>query len=161
MTKKIKITKEEMSREISKLISEGKSVSLTAQGYSMNPMLFHLRDTVTLGQWKDEDLKKGAIVLARDIRGNILMHRVIKREGNILTLAGDGNLGQKEKATTDNVIGLMHSFTRKGRTYSAKNLFWRAYGRIWMATSFMRRYPIALWRKLNPQPPLYPDQSSL
>ena len=47
MSKKITIDKLNMFEEISKLTAEGKTVSLTAKGYSMNPFIFHLRDQIT------------------------------------------------------------------------------------------------------------------
>ena len=69
-------------------------------------------------------------------------------------LEGDGNIGQKEKATLDGIAGIMHSITRKNRIYTSKSLLWRIYSWAWVAFKPLRRYPLALWRKLNPQPPL-------
>ena len=154
MSKQITINKEQMFEEISKLIAEGKTVSLTAKGYSMNPFLFHMRDQITLGPWTDNDIRRGTVAFVRDIRGNILIHRIIKREGNIITLEGDGNIGQTEKSTLDGIAGIMHSVTRKNRIYTSKSLVWRTYSWIWMALRPLRLYPLVLWRKLNPQPPL-------
>ena len=154
MSKQITINKEQMFEEISRLIAEGKTVSLTAKGYSMNPFLFHMRDQITLGPWTDSDIRRGTVAFVRDIRGNILIHRIIKREGNIITLEGDGNIGQTEKATLGGIAGIMHSVTRKNRIYTSKSLVWRTYSWIWMALRPLRLYPLVLWRKLNPQPPL-------
>ena len=81
--------------EISKLIAEGSCVTITAKGYSMNPFLYHLRDQITLGPWTDKDIRKGVVALVRDVRGNVLIHRIIRRKGNIIYLEGDGNIGQK------------------------------------------------------------------
>ena len=94
MSKHITVNKEQMYEEISKLVAEGKTVTLTAKGYSMNPFLFHMRDQITLGPWTDSDIRKGTVAFVRDLRGNILIHRIIKREGNVIILEGDGNLGQ-------------------------------------------------------------------
>ena len=154
MAKQITVNKEIIFVEISKLIAEGKCVTLTAKGYSMNPCLFHLRDQITLGPWTNSDIRKGTVALVRDVRGNILIHRIIRREGNIIILEGDGNIGQQEKATLDGIAGIMHRITRKNRTYSSKNLAWRIYSWLWVALRPFRRYPLALWRKFNHQPPL-------
>lgn len=143
-----------MIEEIRKLISEGKTVSITAKGYSMNPFIVHMRDQITLGPWIDEQIKKGAVVLVKDINGHYLIHRIIKREGNKLTLQGDGNIGLKETAHVKEVIGLMHGVTKKRRTYSVKSLRWRLYSWFWNILTPMRRYPLALWRRLHPQQPL-------
>ena len=95
MSRQITINKEQIFTEISKLIAEGKTVSITAKGYSMNPALFHLRDQITLGPWTDSDIRPGTVALVKDLRGNIVLHRIVKRKGNITILEGDGNIGQK------------------------------------------------------------------
>lgn len=143
-----------MMAEISRLISEGKTVSITAKGYSMNPFIIHLRDQITLGPWNDSQIKKGAVVLVKESRGNFVIHRIIKREGNRLTLMGDGNIGITETADVKNIIGLMVSVTKKGRTYSVEGLRWRLYSWLWRLVTPVRRYPLALWRKTHYQQPL-------
>jgi hypothetical protein len=143
-----------MMTEISRLISEGKTVSITAKGYSMNPFIMHLRDQITLGPWEDAQIKKGAVVLAKDSRGAYIIHRITRREGPTLTMMGDGNIGITETAQVQDVIGLMHSVTKKGRTYSVKSLRWRLYSLIWKLLTPVRRYPLALWRKTHRQEPL-------
>lgn len=153
-SKKITIDKDTMYQEISRLIAEGKTVSITVKGYSMNPFLMHLRDQITLGPWTDGDIRRGTVALVRDVRGNVLIHRIIRRDGNIIILEGDGNIGLQEKATLAGIAGIMHSITRKNRTYSSKSFIWRAYSWIWMFLRPVRLYPLALWRKLNPQQPL-------
>ena len=153
-SKKITIDTDTMYQEISRLIAEGKTVSITVKGYSMNPFLMHLRDQITLGPWTDGDIRRGTVALVRDVRGNVLIHRIIRRDGNIIILEGDGNIGLQEKATLDGIAGIMHSITRKNRTYSSKSFIWRAYSWIWMFLRPVRLYPLALWRKLNPQQPL-------
>ena len=154
MTKTKTIDKAVMMEEIRQMISEGKTVTITLKGNSMNPFIVHLRDQMTLGPWKDEEIRKGTVALVKDIRGNYLIHRIIKREGNKVTLLGDGNVEQTETATLDNVIGIMQSLTRKGRTYTPKSLTWRLYSAVWMFLTPVRRYPLGLWRRLFPQPNL-------
>ena len=154
MTKTITIDKAVMMEEIRKMISEGKTVTITLKGNSMNPFIVHLRDQMTLGPWKDEDIRKGTVALVRDIYGNHLIHRIIKREGDKVILLGDGNIGITETATMDNVIGIMYAITRKGRTYTPKSLSWRIYSAIWAILTPVRRYPLGLWRRIFPQPNL-------
>lgn len=155
MSKQISINKEQIYEEIKRLVAEGKTVSITAKGYSMNPFLMHMRDQIILGPWTDKDICRGTVAFVRDSRGNVLIHRIIKRKDNVIILEGDGNLGQREKATIDNIAGIMHSAIRKGRTYSVKGLIWRTYSWFWMTLRPLRRYPLAIWRRLNPQQPLY------
>lgn len=143
-----------MMDEVKELISEGIIVSITAKGHSMNPFIRHLRDQIAIGPWKDSQLKKGTAVLALTTSGDYVFHRIIKREGEILTLAGDGNIYQTERTSTKDVIGILYSVTRKGHTYSSEGFVWKAYSKFWMLLRPVRRYPLGLWRRLNPQEPL-------
>ena len=143
-----------MMEEVRRLVSEGKTVTLTVKGYSMNPFMSNMRDVITLGAWKDSQLCKGCVALVRDTRGNYLIHRIIKREGNLVTLMGDGNIGQTETATLDNVIAIMYSIQRKGRTYTTASFICKAYSWIWDERTPVRRYPLWLWRKTHKQIPL-------
>lgn len=138
-----------MMEQIRTLISEGKTVSLTVKGNSMNPFMVHLRDQITLGPWKDEDIKSGTVALVKDMRGNYLIHRIIHRDSNTVTLLGDGNICMTETATFDNIIGIMYSITRKGRNWTSDSLPWRTYSWLWKVLTPLRRYPLGIWRRLN------------
>ena len=98
-----------MMAEISRLISEGKTVTITAKGYSMNPFIVHLQDQITLGPWEESQIKHGVVVLAKDSRGAYIIHRIIKREGDMLTLMGDGNIGITERAQIKDIIAIILS----------------------------------------------------
>ena len=148
MTKTIIKDKGIMMEEIRTLVSEGKSVTLTVKGNSMNPFIVHLRDRMTLGPWEDEDIRKGTVALVRDSRGNYVIHRIIKRDKNTVTLLGDGNVGFTETSTTADIIGIMKSVERKGRVWTKDSLVWRTYSWIWMVLTPLRRYPLAIWRRL-------------
>ena len=137
-----------------KLISEGHTVTITAKGYSMNPFIVHMKDEITLGPWEDQMIRKGAVVLVKDNRGMFVLHRIISRKGDQIRLMGDGNIGITEDAYTKNIIGLMTAVTKKGRTYKTEGLTWRLYSWFWQMITPMKRYPLALWRRLHPQQPL-------
>ena len=137
-----------MMEEIRGLISEGKTVSLTAKGNSMNPFIEHLRDQITLGPWKDEDIRKGCVALVKDIKGRYLIHRIIRRDKGTIVLIGDGNVGLYETAEMDNIIGIMYSITRKGKVWTADSKVWRLYSWVWMLLLPLRRWPLGLWRRL-------------
>ncbi len=137
-----------MMEEIRTFVSEGKTVTLTVKGNSMNPFIVHLRDRMTIGPWKDENIRKGTVALVKDTRGNYVIHRIIKRDKDTVVLLGDGNVGFTETATLDNIIGIMHNIDRKGRIWTPQSTLWRLYSWFWMTLTPLRRYPLALWRKL-------------
>lgn len=143
--------------EVRKLISEGHTATFTVKGNSMNPFMVHLRDVITIGPWKDEDIRPGTVALVRDTRGNHVIHRIISRthvttsEGpeEVVILLGDGNIGQTETATLDNVIGIMYSLERKGRIWKPDDTLWRIYSHAWKVLTPLRRWPLGLWRRLH------------
>lgn len=137
-----------MMEEVRTLISEGRTVSLTVKGNSMNPFLVSLRDQMTLGPWKDEDIKKGCVALVRDTRGNYVIHRIIRRKEGKVILLGDGNIGQTETALMKDIIAIMYSIDRKGRTWTSEDRLWKLYSWVWMALTPVRRWPLGLWRRL-------------
>ena len=137
-----------MMEEVRTLISEGRTVSLTVKGNSMNPFLVSMRDQMTLGPWKDEDIKKGCVALVRDTRGNYVIHRIIRRDEGKVILLGDGNIGQTETALMNDIIAIMYSIDRKGRTWTSGNRLWKLYSWVWMALTPVRRWPLGLWRRL-------------
>ncbi|MBO5419588.1 MAG: hypothetical protein J6A22_05835 [Bacteroidales bacterium] len=138
-----------MMEEIRSLISEGRTVSLTVKGHSMNPFLVNMRDQMTLGPWTDEDIRKGCVALVRDIRGNYLIHRIIRKENDEIILLGDGNIGFTETAKCKDIIGIMYSITRKGRTWTSDSFVWKAYSAIWMFLTPVRRWPLGLYKRLH------------
>ncbi|MBR5615977.1 MAG: S24/S26 family peptidase [Clostridia bacterium] len=148
MSKTLIIDKAVMMEEIRKLVSEGMSATITVKGNSMNPFIVDRRDRITLGPFEDEELRRGCVALVRDVRGEYLVHRVISREGDMVTLLGDGNLRMTEKAHESDVIALMRSVERKGRRVSVDSFVWKAYSWLWMFLEPVRRWPLGLWRRL-------------
>lgn len=134
--------------EIMTLISEGKHVTIKARGNSMNPFIVDKRDQIKLGPWEEDKIRRGCVVLVKDTKGKYVLHRVILREGDRLTLMGDGNLKGTETAQISEVIGIMKSVTRKDREYSAESFTWKAYSWLWMSLSPIRRWSLGLWRRL-------------
>ena len=129
-----------MMEEIKQLISEGKTVSISAKGYSMNPFIMHLRDQITLGPWTDDQIRKGAVVLAKDTRGCFVIHRIISVRDESVTLLGDGNIYGTETMPRDKVYGIIDC--------SALHLF---FARIWLWMRPVRRYPLAIFRRITPR----------
>lgn len=134
--------------EVGKLVSEGHTVTLSVKGASMSPFIVHLRDKAVLGPFSPDDLKKGDCVLAKVEGGSYVLHRIIRREGDRLILKGDGNIQGCERCRTDDVQAILVSIIRKGREVSTSSLLWGTYSRIWMILDPVRRWLLAVWRRL-------------
>ena len=137
-----------MMEEIRTLISEGHTVSLTVKGNSMNPFLVSMRDQMTLGPWKKEEIRKGCVALVKDIKGNYLIHRIIHTDEATVTLIGDGNIGLQETARYEDIIGIMYNITRKGKVWTSESRIWKLYSCIWMFLLPVRRWPLGAWRRI-------------
>lgn len=149
MDKSILISKAQLVEEIRRSVSNGERISIYASGNSMNPLIVHKRDQIDLGPYKDEDLRNGAVVLAKDQRGEYVIHRIVDRNGEQITLMGDGNLQFKETASVNDVIAIMYSITRKGKIWTSDSKKWRAYSWIWQTLTPIRRLPLGIWRRIS------------
>lgn len=144
------IPNEEFIPEIGALIKTGKDVTIKVRGNSMNPAIVDRRDQITFSPFEDSDLKRGAVILALTSELGYVAHRVIKREGDLLYLKGDGNGGKTiEHTRVDQVIGVATILIRKDKYISFNSKGWRLYSKIWMALTPLRRYILWGWRRLN------------
>lgn len=124
-----------------------KSVTFVVRGYSMRPFLEDGRDKVILTPPRPP--KKGDVVLAEVREHTYALHRVIKTEGGIYTMRGDGNpLSMTEQFTLDKIIGLADGFVRKGKLVSTGSRKWRWYSATWEALKPLRRILLAIYRRL-------------
>lgn len=134
--------------EIKRAIDEGHTTTFRVRGYSMRLFLEDRRDKVVLAPCKE--VKVGDVVLAEIQKDKYVLHRVIQKEGEHLTLMGDGNVYGTETCNTFNVIGIAIGFLRKGRdvmdTTDGKK--WKIYSFFWLRLKPIRRYILAFYRRI-------------
>lgn len=135
--------------EIVKQLGEGDTVTLPLRGFSMRPFLEDGRDKALLDKPKAKPLV-GDPVLAEISPKHYVLHRIVKIEGENITLLGDGNLRPEHCKLTDiraSVIG----FYRKGRNTLDRTdgKKWRIYSKVWMALRPVRRWLLAIFRRLK------------
>ena len=129
--------------EVAELIRQGRTVTLTARGNSMNPFIVDRRDRVVLSPCTDAQLQPGAVVLALTNDHRYVLHRIVRRQGDELTLLGDGNLHQTERTDTSRVIGLLTAVIRKD------GAVWLRYSRWWRRLTPVRRWVLAIFRRIE------------
>ena len=122
---------------ITEQIEKGGSVSFTPMGISMKPMLRHGEDRVVLSP-VPEKLKKYDLPLYRRDNGKHIMHRVV-RVKDTYTCMGDNQFIKEKGIRHDQLIGVVTSFTHKGKEYSADSFGYKFYCRFWHYTRFPRR----------------------
>lgn len=129
-------------------IARGHTASLTARGYSMRPFIEHNRDTLVFGSLR-QPVRVGDVVLAELSTGDYVCHRVWAICGDVITLRGDGNWPGTETCTLSDLRASLIAVERKGVTYNlATSCVWRIYSSLWTRLLPIRRYLLALYRRL-------------
>lgn len=133
--------------EVVKMLDEGHTVTLRLKGFSMRPFLENGRDKALLK--KAENPQKGDAVLAEITPKHYVLHRIIRINGDEVTLRGDGNIGT-ETCRLQDVRGIAVGFYRKGRERldCTDGRKWRVYSWIWTRLFPIRRYLLAFYRRI-------------
>lgn len=133
--------------EIIKMLNQGHSMTIGLRGYSMRPFLEDRRDKALLT--KASNISVGDVVLAEIAPKRYALHRIIKINGDNITLRGDGNLNTEHCHRKD-IHGFAKGFYRKGRNKldSTSSRKWRIYSMIWTRLFPIRRCLLFAYRKL-------------
>ena len=145
--KTLQIANELLLPEVIRMTDEGRTVTLPLRGYSMRPFLEDGRDKALLS--KPTTIHVGDAVLAEIAPRQYVLHRIIKINGDKVTLLGDGNLSTEHCLLSD-VKATAIGFFRKGRETldSTDGRKWRTYSWIWMRLRPVRRYLLAFYRRI-------------
>ena len=140
--KTFKPSMHEIAPLIKEAVSDGKEVRLTVTGFSMFPLLRGGSDDIILS--KKEKIKKYDVVLFERDNGEYIFHRVIKKKGNVLTIAGDNEIKKEYPVYEDRVIAKMTFFIRSGKMYSIKSWWYILYSRFWLLIFPLRHIAVKL-----------------
>ncbi len=122
------------------LLAENGFYAATVHGHSMAPLLINHRDVVYIET--TPHYRKGDVVLYRRPNGQLVLHRLIRCEGEHFSACGDNDF-QPEKVEPSQILGVMTSFSRKGHTTKTTAFWYRVYSRVWnfsMPTKRLLRY---------------------
>ncbi|MCF0197194.1 MAG: S24/S26 family peptidase [Bacteroidaceae bacterium] len=128
----------------SETLRKGHTVVIWVKGYSMRPFIEHERDRVKLALMPT--LQVGDAVLAQITPGTYVLHRIIRLDGEHVTLQGDGNVRGVEHCLVSDVCGTVIEYIRPRRTIPAndprlcRNIRW------WRKMRGVRRYLLFLYR---------------
>ena len=119
-------------------ISEGNSVRFRLKGQSMFPLLRNERDEVVIYPCVADELQPMDVVLFR-YQGKHVLHRILRREGELLYLQGDGSYLAKEACRTTDVVGKLREVVRhSGKVIQTDGWQWRFLSRLWWGLGFLR-----------------------
>ncbi len=140
----MKIENDILIPELARLLSEGKEVRFTPSGVSMRPFIEGDKDSVILAPLNRAP-QRGDILLAQVQtlcgRTTYVLHRLIRVEGEQLTLMGDGNLAGTETCLRADVIGIVTRIeSPKGRRKPLTRGF------IWYILRPVRKWLLKIYR---------------
>ena len=99
------------------------------RGVSMLPLFKTNRDMVILKRPSGE-LKRYDVVLYKVAGGRYVLHRIVKVRPDELLVRGD-NTYALEHVRSDEILGVLTEFNRKGKRISVDNFAYRVYSRVW------------------------------
>lgn len=140
----MKIENDILIPELARLLSEGKEVRFTPSGVSMRPFIEGDKDSVILAPLNRAP-QRGDILLAQVQtlcgRTTYVLHRLIRVEGEQLTLMGDGNLAGTETCLSADVIGIV---TRIESPKGRRKPLTRGY--LWYILRPLRKWLLKIYR---------------
>ena len=151
------MTDNEIINEAIRLVEAGVSVTLPVNGRSMLPFIIGGRESVILQQPPKQgetrqgapQMKLGDVVLAWVEGNRSVVHRIIRIDGDRVTLMGDGNLVGTEhcrlsdiKAIATHVVG---SDEQPHDLYTSRRMLGV---RLWWWLLPIRRYLLAIYKRL-------------
>lgn len=149
---KLIINNDILFSKVVELLKEDKTVTIPVKGVSMLPFIKGERDSVELeslcGAGAARPVSRGDIVLFR-YRGRYILHRVLDPGGPTLVIRGDGVPEGCEYPSREEVFGRVRRIFKKGkRPVDPRGKGMMAAWRIWEALRPLRRYILALYRRL-------------
>ena len=143
----IELANEHFLPEVIKLLEDGHTVTIRLKGFSMRPFLENNRDKGLLERATNPQVND--VVLAETPPKHYVLHRIIKIDGDIVILRGDGNLNNEICRLSD-IKGKAIGFYRKGRQTldSTNGRKWKIYSWIWVRLFPIRRYLLAFYRRI-------------
>ena len=122
-------------------------VTLPVNGHSMLPFVVGWRDCVILQ--KAAHPKVGDVVVAWVEGRRYVLHRIIRIDGERVTLMGDGNLRGTETCTLSDVKALItYVVDANGKRRDVYTRWRRIAARLWWHLRPFRRYILAIYRRI-------------
>ena len=159
--KQISVPNAELFSEAGRLLSEGKEVTILARGNSMLPFIRGGVDKVTLASvpaagrlggggvpGAQGSIVPGDILLCEISTGHFVLHRLVRIDGERLTLMGDGNLRGVERCSRAHVIARAVRIIRPdGSSADCCSPSELRKARLWRRLLPLRRILLAVWRR--------------
>ncbi|MDO4942737.1 MAG: S24/S26 family peptidase [Lachnospiraceae bacterium] len=126
------------------LTQQGKEVSMTISGNSMNPFLIHQRDMIFFKK-PDRKLKKGDMVFYERDNGQFVMHRICRVCKNGYDIVGDAQTQIERGIREEQIFAIVTKVRRKDRIIAPGDFWWEFFEHIWINLIPIRRFLMRLY----------------
>lgn len=147
-SRKVVLPNDVLFGRVKELVAEGHRVTFRVKGNSMNPFLVDSRDEAVVSPFERKEVCPGCIILAKDMIGRVILHRVIAVRGDVIEMMGDGNCYGTEITSWDRIAGLITAVVRSGKQISCRSRRWKTVSFLWMKCRPVRRWLLAIWRRI-------------
>lgn len=123
---------------ITEVLDNNSKVVITASGRSMEPFIHDGEDNVSLKK-PDRRPEKGDVVFYKRSNGKLVLHRIVGEDENGYVLCGD-NQWEKEYGIKEcQIIAVLDSVERNGKTYSFDSFYFKFYKTFFTQIKWGRR----------------------
>lgn len=134
-----KISMHEMAPLIEEILAESGEVSFVSAGVSMMPTIRDRKDIVTLVK-PEGQLKKGDVPFYRRDNGQYILHRIIYVNNGTYVTRGDNQWENEYNVRDDQIIGVLCSFDRDGKTHRVTDADYKIYVKLLPVIRYVRKY---------------------
>ena len=138
----------EIIEEAIRLAREGVRVTFPVKGQSMLPFIIGGKESVILrGPGGLVDV--GDVVLAWVDGNRYVVHRIIRIDGNRVTLMGDGNVACTEHCMLNDIKArVTHVVSADNKEHDLHNRWRMLAARLWYWLRPIRRYLLAIYKRI-------------
>lgn len=124
MDKKISLS--DMEAVITEVLENNSTVTITASGHSMEPLIRHGKDNVVLKK-PERKPRKGDVVFYKRNSGKLVLHRIIGEDENGFILRGDNQWSKEYGIDESQIIAVLDSVEKNGRKYKSDGIYCGVY----------------------------------
>lgn len=120
------------SKTYEQYLAENGSLTYTFKGVSMKPMLKQGRDLFTVAAKGPQRCKKYDVVLYRRPPNQYVLHRIIQVRHSDYVILGDNCIGKEYGIRDGDIIGVLTSFTHRGKRIAVSDWRYQLYCHVWV-----------------------------
>lgn len=122
-----------------KLIETGEPITVNVKGNSMRPFLMSDSDSV-IAVCADNQIKKGDICFFYRMNKTVVMHRVVRIDGNKCWFCGDSQKSAEGPIDKNCILAKVISVIHNGKKYDENSFYFRFFSEIWTNILIMRNW---------------------